>query len=139
MTECCAPVSARFAIGEVVRFRRAVKDPFLAEERVREGDAGEVAHVLAGLDPVGIVVRLDTPRVPGFARIIVTEDHLELAEQTMLDMREAGLADPAAETEAAPALMPSSVAVLASRRRPVLGTVVGLDRAAPIAGRLIYS
>jgi hypothetical protein len=73
-----AGTGALFEVGERVRFRREVKDPAMAQVRAATGDLGVVVHVLSGLSPAAVVVKLDRARVSEFARLVVPAERLEL-------------------------------------------------------------
>jgi hypothetical protein len=68
-----------FEVGQSVRFRRDVKDSLMMNVRAREGDEGEIVHVLPKLDPPAVVVKLDNPRIQGTSRVIVQLELVELA------------------------------------------------------------
>ncbi|HKU10029.1 MAG TPA: hypothetical protein VJQ61_02210 [Sinomonas sp.] len=81
------PTDAQFAVGQSVVFRRGVKDPFLSQVRVVEGDTGEIVHLLPDLSPGAVVVKLESPRVQGFSRVVVPRELLQLAPARALEAR----------------------------------------------------
>ncbi|WP_138417406.1 hypothetical protein [Sinomonas gamaensis] len=81
MTDGYVPGDSGFGVGEAVRFRRDIKDPFLANVRVSEGDEGEIVHVLPHLVPPAVVVKLENPRLPNITRVVVQTELLELTRK----------------------------------------------------------
>ncbi|HKU11212.1 MAG TPA: hypothetical protein VJQ61_08290 [Sinomonas sp.] len=106
-------MDAQFAVGQSVVFRRGVKDPFFSQVRVVEGDTGEIVHLLPDLSPGAVVVKLESPRVQGFSRVVVPRELLQLAparapEDCETDAAEVVAAAEAVVREAVSAVVPTA-------------------------------
>ncbi|WP_138444148.1 hypothetical protein [Sinomonas susongensis] len=100
MVDSFKPAGSRLIVGEQVRFLGSMPDPLLTGMRARKGDTGEVVHVLPGLFPRAVVVKLDKPRTEGFYRLVVAEELLELVFTAGLDPSDEEAAALVAEAEA---------------------------------------